>query len=224
MSSSCPSSPGKLYETSAGPGGLELIARGLNLAGVTPGARIIDIGCGSGEAVQWMRASRGLEAFGIDCARERFHIGGRLVQGDGGDLPFTSGAFDAVLAQCSFSIIRRREAALRECARVLVPRGVLIVADVYDRGGPDASGRWPALLPFDDFWRQLAAQRFHPLLWEDHSRVLSQFLFRFVMEHGSLDGLWNAAGRDGTRSCSLGASVRGKRPGYFLLIARTEGE
>ena len=47
------------------PGGPEHTRRMLALAGLSPGARVLDMGAGAGESVQLMR-SLGLDAVGID--------------------------------------------------------------------------------------------------------------------------------------------------------------
>ena len=49
------------------PGGAEATLRLLELAGLEPPCRIIDLGAGSGEAVRLLR-SRGFEALGIDLS------------------------------------------------------------------------------------------------------------------------------------------------------------
>src|SRR5712672_3072509 len=71
--------------------------------GLTPGMRVLDIGCAKGFLVKdLMLACPGLEAFGLDvslyvlmhCERE---VIGRIHLGTAEKLPFPDGSFDAVL-------------------------------------------------------------------------------------------------------------------------------
>jgi len=52
------------------PGGLELTARAVDFAGLGAGAAVLDLGCGSGDSVRYLR-TLGIDAIGIDCAPGR---------------------------------------------------------------------------------------------------------------------------------------------------------
>lgn len=88
------------------PGGAEATLRLLELAGLEPPCRIIDLGAGSGEAVRLLR-SRGFEALGIDLAP-----GPDVLPGDILDPPFEPASFDAALSQCAFYLTGAPERAL----------------------------------------------------------------------------------------------------------------
>lgn len=87
------------------PGGAEATLRLLELAGLEPPCRIIDLGAGSGEAVRLLR-SRGFEALGIDLAP-----GPDVLPGDILDPPFEPASFDAALSQCAFYLTGAPEQA-----------------------------------------------------------------------------------------------------------------
>ena len=110
------------------PGGAEATLRLLELAGLEPPCRIIDLGAGSGEAVRLLR-SRGFEALGIDLAP-----GPDVLPGDILDPPFEPTSFDAALSQCAFYLTGAPERALEQAARLLRPGGRLLYADVCAGG------------------------------------------------------------------------------------------
>ena len=108
------------------PGGEAHTRRMLALADLQPGASVLDMGAGGGEAVKLMQ-SLGHDACGID--RE---IGGEGVeQGNFLHLPYPDGSFDAVLSQCAFFVSGDVSGALKEAHRVLKSGGKLLLSDVF---------------------------------------------------------------------------------------------
>ena len=108
------------------PGGEAHTRRMLALADLQPGASVLDMGAGGGEAVRLLRAAA-YDARGID--RE---IGGEGVeQGDFLHLPYPDESFDAVLSQCAFFVSGDVPGALREAKRLLKRGGKLLLSDVF---------------------------------------------------------------------------------------------
>lgn len=238
MTSSCTTRDPSAYESGRlahgdarlfRPGGLELTARAIALASLDAGARILDLGSGAGDTVRYLLA-RQFEAIGIDCAVDS---AAAAVDGPAADtrivapaeaLPFASGTFHAVVAECSFSLFEDRNRALTECARVLVDSGRLIISDLYALH-PEAVAALRALpascaagiLVREELELSLLNSGFALDLWEDHSRALRECAARFLFEYGSLDDLWNCA--DGESSQAVQSAMRAARAGYFLLIA-----
>jgi len=198
------------YQTCPAPGGRELTARALTLAGLRRHGRVLDIGCGSGATVDWLRRCHRFQAFGLDCSRGRFQPGVPLLQAQAEHLPFASATLDGVLAECSLSVTASPDAALAECARVLVRGGKLLLMDVYARN------RVAGMIQREELMGQLAVHGFRVLCWEDHSEVLRTFLAHYIFEHGSAEELWAGP-------CGLGEAVQQARPGYFLLVAEAQG-
>lgn len=207
-----------------GPGGTPLLARALDLADLPARGRVLDLGCGGGDAVRWMRRVRALDAVGVDL-QPPGEATGRVprARADGQRLPFPDATFDGVLLGCVLSAAEDGEEILAECARVLVAGGKLVVTDLYDRvdggscdddPGPDAGfidGQARLL-------RRARAHGFEDTRWEDHSAVLRDYVLRFVMEDGSVEALH-------ARLCARGVGPRGwpmmkaRRLGYALLVA-----
>jgi ubiquinone/menaquinone biosynthesis C-methylase UbiE len=123
----------------------------VDLARLSPDARVLDVGCGPGalttELVARLRtgsvaAVDPSESF-VLAARER-HPGVDVRRASAEALPFADGAFDAALAQLVVHFMTDPVAGLREMARVTRPGGV-VAACVWDHAGERT--------PISTFWR-----------------------------------------------------------------------
>jgi SAM-dependent methyltransferase len=125
------------------PGGLGSTRDLLAAAPLEPGARLLDIGCGLGASSVVAAEEFCFRVDGVDASQRvieratarattaRVHWSVASLP----DLPFEDGAFDAVLAECVLSTVDRA-AALSELARVLRPRGLMLLSDVEVSGSP----------------------------------------------------------------------------------------
>lgn len=207
------------------PGGFELTNRAISLANLAAGASIVDLGCGAGDTVRYLRML-GFDAIGIDPAAgpAETQITPTRILARAEDLPLADDSVHAVLAECSVSLFEKRDRAFAECARVLVDGGRLIISDLYARR-PEGIAPVRALqgsciagiLVRAELEASLASAEFTIDAWEDHSRALRECAARYVFEQGSLDGLWGSIG--GQSSQDTQAAMRAVRAGYFLLIA-----
>jgi SAM-dependent methyltransferase len=116
----------------AEPQNLGLISAALDAADVGPAADLLDIGCGSGLALE-LAAGRGARCSGIDIspsllarARERLP-GGDLREGGIDALPFVDDAFSAVTAINALQFAFDPVVALAEVVRTLRPDGRLVI-------------------------------------------------------------------------------------------------
>ncbi len=123
----------------------------LRLAHPLPGARVLEVGCGSGELLRQLRRVTRVTV-GIDVSPSVLRLAARSLA-DGGSaaavacaraeaLPFCNGVFDAVLAQHLVEHLAQPVEALREWRRVLRPGGVLALVT------PNAA--YPDRAHFDD--------------------------------------------------------------------------
>ncbi len=122
------------------PGSSALTERGLQLAEMKEGSRILDIGCGTGDTVAWLNETKGMSAEGIDMnlsaisAAKEAHPGIDVKFGDGEFLDaYMSYTFDGILMESSLSLINIPEEALHEAWCVLKKGGKLIIADLYEK-------------------------------------------------------------------------------------------
>jgi SAM-dependent methyltransferase len=117
----------------AEPQNLGLIEAALDAGRVGSGTELIDIGCGSGLALE-RAAARGARVAGIDLAPTLLAVARRRVpdaelhEGGLDALPFGDASADVVLAINALQFAFAPAVALTEVARVLRPRGRLLIA------------------------------------------------------------------------------------------------
>lgn len=129
------------------PGGQATTRRALELIGVGPGDRLLDIASGRGASA--VLAARELECTvtGIDYSQDGVSAATRAAEAggvadhvtfrvaDAERLPFADRSFDAVLCECSLCLFDDKCRALSEMRRVLRPAGRIAIADVLaDQG------------------------------------------------------------------------------------------
>jgi SAM-dependent methyltransferase len=114
------------------PGATQLRARSYELLNLTPGATVVDVGCGTGRAVAEL-AEQGAHAIGVDhdaamlaAARGRFpDIDVRAA--DAADLPLSDGQVHGYRADKVYHVLPDPHAALAEARRVLAPGGRIVL-------------------------------------------------------------------------------------------------
>jgi SAM-dependent methyltransferase len=100
-------------------------------AQLAPGCKVLEVGVGTG-AIALPLLELGFDVVGIDIAhsmlvRARERCGARVARADGACLPIASESRDAVVAVWVLHVAGDREGVLAEAARVLRPRGRLVV-------------------------------------------------------------------------------------------------
>jgi SAM-dependent methyltransferase len=103
--------------------------------GITPGQRVLDVGCGTGVFLRLVRG-RGAEPFGLDASEALIEIARERVPeadlrvGEMEALPYDDSSFDLVTGFNSFFFAADLVAALREAGRVARP-GAPVVIQVW---------------------------------------------------------------------------------------------
>lgn len=208
------------------PGGLTLTRLALDLAALPRGSLVADVGCGPGATARLL-ARTGHRVLALDLAPDMADSALRDARGPGvtvlrasaAALPVADACLDAVFLECVLSVTGAAGAVLGEAARALKIGGLLVLSDLYLRGGGELSvsggaGGSPDCLsgarPRPEFEAALAAAGLRLLVFEDHSRLLAELAGKLVFA-----GLGIPELRSGCPSATGGA-----RPGYFLCLAR----
>ena len=113
----------------------------LALAQVPAPHRVLDVGCGTGYLLRQLaaRAPDAVELVGVDAAAPMIRVAqestadprARFQAAAAEHLPVPDGVFDLVVSTTSFDHWADQEAGLRECARVMVPGGRLVLVDQF---------------------------------------------------------------------------------------------
>jgi methionine biosynthesis protein MetW len=91
---------------------------------VEPGAKVLDLGCGEGELLEWLAANKGVEARGVEISGTKVQRaiarGVSVYQGniDEGLADYPDGAFDYVILSQTLQETRHPLTVLREMLRV----------------------------------------------------------------------------------------------------------
>ncbi len=119
------------------PGGLAATRKLIQWAGIAPGTRVLDLGCGVGQTSCLLAKRYAAEVTGLDKsarmvarATERARQSASpaaFVEGDAYAMPFEPERFDVVFAE-SVTLFLDRAKVLAECFRVMAPGG--LIADV----------------------------------------------------------------------------------------------
>ena len=214
------------------PGGLTLTGRAMDYCQFPPEARLLDVGCGSGATVQYLRNHYELDASGVDVSTRLLEEGKAcdetlpLAHAGAENLPCGNATLDGILCECVLSLLNYPGRALLEFHRVLRPDGKLILSDIYLRGQRTGdreqleenhlrqetvdgclkgamSARFTEMI--------LSEAGFEVLLWEDHTPLLKELAARLVLANCSMDALCESIKEK---------NVAASRPGYYLLVAR----
>jgi SAM-dependent methyltransferase len=183
------------YDRFMGRYSVPLAPRFAAFAGIAPGQRVLDVGCGTGALTSELVRQLGAAAVNAVDPSDRFvaavrdrHPGVRVQPATAEQLPFEDRAFDAALAQLVVHFMADPVSGLREMARVTRAQGV-IAACVWDHAG----GRGPLSL----FWG--AARQLDPDV-EDESALAGA-------RQGHLTELFRAAGLNDVEESALAVDV-----------------
>src|SRR4029078_13592812 len=183
------------YDPFMGGGSAPLSERFADLAGVRPGMRALDVGCGPGslttELVRRLGAERVAavdpsEPF-VEAPRARHPgVDARLTSAEA--LPWPDGSFDAARAQLVVHFMADPVAGLREMARVTRHGGVVATC-VWDLAADRA--------PLSPFW--VAARTFDPDVVDESDLAGAR--------EGHIEALYAGAGFQAVRSATIGARL-----------------
>ena len=167
------------------PGGTALTRHALELCTFSPGADILDIGCGQGASLSLLRES-GFKGIGLDreCSlREAFPF----VQADAQNPPFPDASFHGILCECVLSLLPDPGLALRNFAALLKQGGRLLISDLFIRtASPSTLDSVPGSSCLagartrQDLERLLTESGLNLLIFEDHTASLKELAARLL--------------------------------------------
>lgn len=107
---------------------------------IEPTEKLLDIGCGTGALLQAISLKHpSVDLIGIDISVEMLRVATNkhmkrcsLVTGNARHLPFRPNSFDVVVSCNALHYVRKPEECLLEIARVLKPRGRILITDWCD--------------------------------------------------------------------------------------------
>jgi SAM-dependent methyltransferase len=211
-------------------------------AGVSPGERVVDVGCGTGALTTVLAAIVGAQQVaGVDPSEPfveacRARVPGADIRlGPAEALPFEDASFDRTLSQLVFHFVSEPAASAAEMARVTRPGG-LVAACVWDMTGGmkmmraywDAARMVDASAPdeverFGSRAGQLAA------LWRDIGlREVTDGTLTVSTQYSDFDELWDsfqgAVGPIGLHAASLEGELRESvRDAFWQNVGSPEG-
>ncbi len=187
------------YDRFVGRYGPTLASELIGFAGVEPGMRAIDVGCGPGALSAALADRLGASSVSaadpsapfVEACRARLP-GSDVIEASAEELPFADDTFDATVSQLVVNFMDDPEAGVREMARVTRPGGV-VASCVWDY-----AGEMTLLRAFWDAAREIAPE---PAAAADEGVVMRW------CRGGELAELWRAAGLGSVRFGSLVASA-----------------
>ncbi len=205
------------------PGGLELTQKALDKIELSVGDRVLDIGCGLGTSLEYIRDKYKAEVYGVDVqpiavqkAAERLGTE-RVLCADARELSFCDNNFQLVLMECVLTLIPEPEKALQEALRVLVPGGVLVITALTGQceGSICQQGR----MDLDILGQKLKALDAEIVFRSDETALLKQFIAEMIFQFDSLEN-YIAQANQSLGGSILNCSVQIKGTGYTLLIIK----
>ena len=215
---------------------MQLTAEMIGKCNLPKGAKILDIGCGYGKTVKFLRDQMGLQSFGIDTAANMVK-GGLAVDGslnllvaDAETLPFADAVFDAVITECVFCLLPNKPKALAEIRRVLKPNGKLIISDLYlqkpssEKVNLNGITCLQNLMTKEEICQIIIESGFLNRSWDDKRSDYLGFLAEMIFEFDTVEGFWQwIFGGECGDLCSSADKLKKQKISYYSALWQREG-
>jgi ubiquinone/menaquinone biosynthesis C-methylase UbiE len=219
------------------PGGFNLTEKGVRFCNISTAHRVLDLGCGRGATVVYLKERHHIQAVGIDPSEKLIEAARKLCEGlefvigRGEDIPFDDRNFQCVFAECTLSLMDDVDSAIKEVYRVLEDKGWFIITDVYAKHSDNIeelnqfslNSCMRGLHDLGVLIEKLEGSGFEIHLLEDHSDLLKQLMVEIGFSYGSMDVFWNITTQNCIDGCKFQQALKRCKPGYFMLVARKGG-
>lgn len=216
------------------PGGFFLTKRALELTKTSKDMKVLDIGCGMGATVNYLKTKYNINSYGIDLSQKLIDLGKEkynlsLIKGQGENLPFRDNYFHRVFAECTLSLMNNSEKTLKEAYRVLKQEGYLVITDVNAENTEfipelkksNVGSCLRNLFDLEVLISSLENIGFKILVLEDWTSLLTKLMVKIIFEYGSMAKFWNTVTCDD--SSDFKEKLKKCKPKYFLMICKKEG-
>ena len=219
------------------PGGFKLTEKSMDFCKFTAKDKILDLGCGTGATVGYLKDKYEIYATGLDPSENFLEIARKkygyaaFIKGKGEMLPFDRESFDGVLAECTLSLMEDLEATINEVSRVLKTGGWFVIHDVYAKNPVfieklkenSFNSCMRGLHDLTFLRKELVSKGFQLIGFEDCSYFLKELFVKIIFSYGSMGIFW----RRTTNHCIDGDhfqdSLKKCKPGYFWMACRKGG-
>jgi SAM-dependent methyltransferase len=191
--------------------------------------KVLDVGCGEGRLCRMLRERVDAEITGLDptsallaAARAR-DPNGTYIDGMAERLPFADASFDLVVSYLSLIDVEGWEAAIAEMARVLMPGGALLIANLNSFNTANGEAGWikdgegrRVAFPIDHYLEERVAWAdYRGIRIRNFHRPLSAY-FRALLGAGLRLTFFDEPGVSGEAPVQKAASYR--RAPWFLVM------
>ncbi len=227
------------------PGGFQITDKGVARCGLSPGAKVLEIGCGEGNITQRLEEKYGFQVWAIDISLEMVRrakekgLKADISYGDGEFLEnFSSNTFDGVVCECVLSVINMPDEALHEMFCTLKPGGKLFLSDVYLRDltkeevkNHEQEAERLACVPHEkdecgDHQDQLKTVSFRmgrAFILESLKKVMEETGFDILFEEDRTLDLEEFVAKKIMAGQPPESPMKGEKIGYFMLVAEKRG-
>ena len=204
----------KTCDLVSSPGGFIITEKAINFCQFKAGAKILDIGCGTGATVNYLKENFKIDSVGID-KKTANSLQENIMVAQAENIPFPTKAFDGVLMECSFSMTENQSLVLQECHRILKNNWQLIISDMYAHyESVQLDGCLGRIDKKEDIISIIEKNNFKVELFEDFSHLLKTMWGQMIFDKGAAT-FYSELG-----TCS--ETMKRIKCGYFLIVAKKQ--
>ncbi|SHM71250.1 class I SAM-dependent methyltransferase [Gracilibacillus kekensis] len=187
----------------AHPGGKETTEKWLDNQDISNMKNILEVGCGVGETIRYLRSKTNAAIYGIDISSEMVAISKeqskdirnvKIKQADVTSLPFASSFFDLIISESVLTFTQIKQ-AMQEITRCLKPNGKLILLEMVHTNDLSLKGQeeikhfyqLPNLYSLTDWKKSLSNHRYKDIAFHQVNKSSSTAPLNQALDEKTLD-------------------------------------